>query len=187
MMLMFACRHCVHPVAVALRGQVHFTVPSSLTVVCSGLCIEQRKRGRRATYLYDIKRTPAHSVGFAVGFLHCVQADAPYTDSFPCYCPIDFKSALEAMVGGRKCAVSTTTLGHGLHSMQNHTPSALGTPSSTNDGTDPAVFKETCGTAQNPLNAEPALDFMATHLELKYIFTFLFQKSLTLGLLRQWL
>ena len=149
--------------------EVRFKLPDvdGMTVVCTGLCIEHRRRqgmGRKATkretFQFDLKRTAAHTVGFALGFLHKVQADGPTSESFPCYCPRDFVPSL-------RYAASTGL----LKNMQGRTPAdrnSMLTESNLMGSSEAQSSTSRRHQAQNILNARPIVKFIAAKVEQKY-------------------
>jgi len=158
---------CIDKPGHTTKMEMLFTVPTGMVVVCTGLCIERRRRGnRRETFLFDIKRTPVHSIGFAAGYLHCVQADDPFTHSFPCYCPIDFKAALEFAINGRAAANSAADRSKSSKRKASEMSSAAaGLAQSTTNTTDADASRLP---NENALNAQAIVHFVSHHLEQKY-------------------
>lgn len=93
---------CIDRPGQATKFSMNFTVPYvGMKVVCTGFLAEVRGGSHQKSqkrFNFILQETPAHSIGFAIGYLELVQAD-PHSNSFPCYCPIDFKESLEYLIG----------------------------------------------------------------------------------------
>jgi aminopeptidase N len=53
---------CIDRPGLTTKMEILLVLPAGMTAVCSGLCIERRRKGRSDTFLFDVRHTPVGCV-----------------------------------------------------------------------------------------------------------------------------